>query len=282
MIIWISSYPKSGNTWLRSLISNYFFSDDGNFSFKLIKQIDSFPSSKFFKNYQDKFEKPEDTSKYWIKEQEKINLKNKIFFFKTHNALCKINGNKFTDTNNTLAAIYIIRDPRNVVTSIANHYQITTRDAFDFMKDKKRGIIEKEGDRFTGFQPLFSWDLHEKSWTENTLYPTLIIKYEDLVMDTASTFTKVLEFIKGVTKTKNNIDEQKLLTCVENCKFSNLKKMEEQNGFDESMIDKKTGNKITFFNLGEKNNFKNILEKNLVDEMSDHFKYQLKKYKYII
>ena len=45
---------------------------------------------------------------------------------------------------------------------------------------------------------------------------------------------------------------------------------------------KKTGNKITFFNLGEKNNFKNILEKNLVDEMSDYFKYQLKKYKYII
>ena len=90
------------------------------------------------------------------------------------------------------------------------------------MKDKKRGIIEKEGDRFTGFQPLFSWDLHEKSWTENTLYPTLIIKYEDLVMDTTSTFTKVLKFIKSVTKTKNNIDEQKLLTCVENCKFSNL------------------------------------------------------------
>ena len=150
------------------------------------------------------------------------------------------------------------------------------------MKDKKRGIIEKEGERFTGFQPLFSWDLHLKSWTENTLYPTLIIKYEDLVMNTTSTFTKVLEFIKGVTKSNNNIDEQKLLTCVENCKFSNLKKMEEQSGFDESMIDKKTGNKITFFNLGEKNNFKNILEKNLVDEMSDYFKYQLKKYKYII
>ena len=85
-----------------------FFSKDGKFSFDLIKQIESFPSSKFFKNYKDKFEKPEDTSKYWIKEQEKINSLNKIFFFKTHNALCKINGNKFTDTNNTLAAIYIV------------------------------------------------------------------------------------------------------------------------------------------------------------------------------
>ena len=150
------------------------------------------------------------------------------------------------------------------------------------MKDKKRGIIEKEGDRFTGFQPLFSWDLHLKSWTENTLYPSLIIKYEDLIIDTTSTFKKVLEFIKDVTNSKNNIDEQKLIKCVENCKFSNLKKMEEEKGFDESMVDKKTGDKITFFNLGEKNNFKNILEKNLVDEMSDYFKYQLKKYEYII
>ena len=282
MIIWISSYPKSGNTWLRSLISNYFFSKDGNFSFELIKQIDSFPSSKFFRNYEDKFEKPEDTSKYWIKEQEKINSLNKIFFLKTHNALCKINGNKFTDQNNTLAAIYLVRDPRNVITSIANHYQITTQNAFDFMKDKNRGIIEREGNRYTGFQPLFSWDLHLKSWTENTLYPSLIIKYEDLIIDTASVFKKVLEFIKKITNSKNNIDKQKLLKCVENCKFSNLKTMEREKGFDESMVDKKTGNKIAFFNLGEKNNFEDILEKDLINEMNDYFKYQLKKYKYII
>ena len=282
MIIWISSYPKSGNTWLRSLISNYFFSKDGNFSFELIKQIDSFPSSKFFRNYEDKFEKPEDTSKYWIKEQEKINSLNKIFFLKTHNALCKINGNKFTDQNNTLAAIYIVRDPRNVITSIANHYQITTQNAFDFMKDKNRGIIEREGNRYTGFQPLFSWDLHLKSWTENTLYPSLIIKYEDLIIDTASVFKKVLEFIKKITNSKNNIDKQKLLKCVENCKFSNLKTMEREKGFDESMVDKKTGEKIAFFNLGEKNNYQDILEKNLINEMNDYFKYQLKKYKYII
>ena len=282
MIIWISSYPKSGNTWLRSLISNYFFSKDGNFSFELIKQIDSFPSSKFFRNYKDKFEKPEDTSKYWIKEQERINSLNKIFFLKTHNALCKINGNKFTDQNNTLAAIYLVRDPRNVITSIANHYQITTRNAFDFMKDKNRGIIEKEGNRYTGFQPLFSWDLHIKSWTENTLYPSLIIKYEDLIIDTASVFKKVLEFIKKISNSKNNIDEQKLLKCVENCKFSNLKTMEREKGFDESMVNKKTGDKIAFFNLGEKNNFKDILEKDLINEMNDYFKYQLKKYKYII
>ena len=169
-----------------------------------------------------------------------------------------------------------------MVTSIANHYQISIREAFNFMKDNKRGIVEKDGERYTGFQPLLSWSLHLKSWSENTLYPTLIIKYEDLIIDTTSTFKKVLNFINDVTKSKKKIDEQKLLTCIENCKFSNLKKMENQNGFDESMIDKKTGNKITFFNLGKKNDFRNLLEKNLIDEMNEYFKYQLEKYKYII
>ena len=282
MIIWISSYPKSGNTWLRSLISNYYFSEDGSFNFNLIKQIDSFPSSRFFLKYKDDFNKPEDTCKYWIREQEKINSLKKNLFFKTHNALCKINGHRFTDKKNTLGVIYIIRDPRNVVTSLANHYQIDVREAFNFMKDKNRGIFEKNENRFTGFQPLFSWDLHVKSWAENTLYPTIIIKYEDLLKNPNNTFEKVLIFIKNLTNSKNKIDYDKLDKCVINCGFDNLQKLEKEKGFDESMINKKTGKKITFFKLGLKNNFNEILDKNIIDEFNHHFNYELKRYKYII
>ena len=73
MIIWIASYPKSGNTWLRALLSSYFYSKNGEFDFKLLNNIDAFPSERFFKNYPDKFVKPEDTCKYWLNEQEKIN-----------------------------------------------------------------------------------------------------------------------------------------------------------------------------------------------------------------
>ncbi len=281
MIIWIASYPKSGNTWLRSLISNYYFSKDGSFSFNLLKQIDSFPSSKYFRKYNDKFSNPEDTSKYWIKEQEKINKQNKVFFFKTHNALCKINGNKFTDIKNTLSAIYIVRDPRNVITSISNHYQISIRESLDFMKNKNKGIIEKENNRFTGFQPLFSWDLHLKSWSENILYPTLIIKYEDLILDTKQTFKKVLVFIKKITNSNENIDEQKLTLCVENCKFSNLKKIEQKSGFYEAMTKNDTGDKISFFNLGKKNDYNEILDKNILDDMNNYFKKELIKYNYL-
>ena len=55
MIIWLASYPKSGNTWLRSLIANYYFSETGDFNFELLEKIDSFPSNKYFRKYLDKF-----------------------------------------------------------------------------------------------------------------------------------------------------------------------------------------------------------------------------------
>ena len=48
MIIWIASYPKSGNTWVRSLIASYLFSESGNFDFSLLEKIPRFPNAKQF------------------------------------------------------------------------------------------------------------------------------------------------------------------------------------------------------------------------------------------
>mgnify|MGYP000194514081 FL=1 len=99
MIIWIVSYPRSGNTWVRSLISTYLFSEKENTVFENIKKIINFPNIKHFKeifeinefskeelkNKKKKDKKKFEISKYWIAAQNKINLNKKITFLKTHN-----------------------------------------------------------------------------------------------------------------------------------------------------------------------------------------------------
>ena len=83
MIIWLASYPKSGNTWVRSIVSALAYSSDGIFNMKMLSQIPQFPRrSQFFGN-----ENVDDINivkKLWIKAQEKINHDNKIYFLKTH------------------------------------------------------------------------------------------------------------------------------------------------------------------------------------------------------
>ena len=142
MIIWIASYPKSGNTWVRSLLSAYLYSDDGIFNFSLLKKIQQFPSEKFFEFFMKDFNDIKKQSNYWIAAQDRINLSNEITFLKTHSALCTFENNPFTNKNNTKAVIYVVRDPRNIVTSVLNHYSFKNiEESFDFIAKDQITII---------------------------------------------------------------------------------------------------------------------------------------------
>ena len=281
MIIWIASYPKSGNTWLRALLSSYFYSKNGEFNFELLNNIDAFPSEKFFKNYPDKFNRPEDTCKYWINEQEKINKLTKYTFLKTHNALCKINNNTFTNNKNSVGAIYIVRDPRNLITSLSNHYQITTEYAFKFMIDEKKATFIKKEGRYVAFQPILSWSLNKKSWLENSMFPVLTIKYEELISETFLTFKKIITFINKITNSKTSIDRPKIINSIKNCEFNKLKKLEDKQGFAEAPYKKNSTTPVKFFHLGKNNNWKNILDKKIVREIELTFKKEMEELGYL-
>ena len=67
MIFWIASYPKSGNTWLRALLSSYFYSRDGIFNQNLLENIAQFPEKRFFSDFNYDTKIVTDTSKFWIK-----------------------------------------------------------------------------------------------------------------------------------------------------------------------------------------------------------------------
>jgi len=254
MIIWIASYPKSGNTWVRSLLSAYLYSEDGNFNFNLLKKILKFPSKKYLEYFIKDFSNIKKVSEYWITAQERINLQNenKSIFLKTHSALCTLEKNPFTNKKNTQAVIYIVRDPRNVITSVGNHYSMNIKESYNFMTDKNRIITQDKwgGDNFGISEVLGSWSDHYKSWKNMNFAPILNIKYEDLINDTKKSLIEIINFLQKFTEIK--IDNKKISKTVESCNFENLRKMEKNEGFFEAAYSEKINKKVNFFHLGKK------------------------------
>ena len=195
---WIASYPKSGNTWLRTLLSTYYYSSDGVYDEKLLKNIDQFPTKKYLLNFEYNKKIIGDTCKHWIRSQEKINIDKKLRFFKTHNAFGKVNNFDFTNSENSIGCLYIVRDPRNVFTSVKNHYELDTDKAMKWMTNEKQFIYDVQNFDdvgFSDFQFISSWSLNYKSWKVQKKVPTKFIRYEDLSEKTFSLFKEIIKFI---------------------------------------------------------------------------------------
>tara|TARA_Y100000590_G_scaffold152861_1_gene175522 strand:- start:1617 stop:2462 length:846 start_codon:yes stop_codon:yes gene_type:complete len=281
MIIWLASYPKSGNTWIRSLISSYLFSDDGNFNFRLLKNIEQFSSSDIDNNLTKKEHYQSRISKNWIPTQKIINKSKKVHFLKTHNAMCSINGYNFTDKQNTLAAIYIARDPRNLITSLSNHYELTLEESLEFLTNKRKIIfpINQKNKDPEDFNFLADWSTHYRSWKNINFCPIKIIKYEDFILDSEGIFIEVLEFLSKFISI--NLDNKKIKKALDTTSFENLRKMEKKEGFIESVTSLKENKKIPFFYMGKKNDWKKMLDKKLLKKIENHFRLDMEELGYL-
>ena len=258
MFVWLASYPKSGNTLTRSLLASYFFSEDGYFNFNLIKNILQFPNIKLFKKLGVDTKNEKEVIKNYIKAQESVNEKNTLQFCKTHSYLFNIENNPFTDLNNTLGAIYIVRDPRNVLLSAAHHNQKSHKKT---MEDLINGHVIGKND---GIAPIVypgTWSGNFNSWKSfKSVNKYLLVKYEDLLEDKEKNFYEILKFIHRLKKVDFVLDKKKFKNTLDSTDFKSMQKLESEKDFDESVIDKKSGKKIKFFHLGEKTDWKNSLD----------------------
>ena len=263
MIIWLASYPKSGNTYLRSFLSTYLFSKDGRYNFDLLKNIRQYPKSSLFFNLGINIKDKHEVAKSHLKVQGILNKEKGIRFLKTHSGLVKMDGYSFTDMNNSLGVIYIVRDPRDVVISYAHHIDKPVSETLkliedNFMLDPEENSVPV----YTG-----SWSFHYNSWKPfKASNKYLLIKYEDLINDKEKIFRNILIFIKNLSNGSFEISDSKIKKVIQEIEFEKLKKLEEKKGFPEAK-ENKDGKKISFFRKGSIGQWKNNLDLKIINSI---------------
>tara|TARA_B100000963_G_scaffold232082_1_gene202642 strand:- start:240 stop:1082 length:843 start_codon:yes stop_codon:yes gene_type:complete len=280
MIIWLASYPKSGNTWVRSIISTLLYSVDGDFNFDLIKKIKQFPEKKYFKDLINDFGNFNEIKENWIIAQDKINLDNKIKILKTHQGKYNIGKHSFTNNQNTVATIYIVRDPRTLITSISNHYTLNLDQASNFlMTPQIIGNSKKWEEDEIGMKCLLGkWNDHYRSWTR-TQSNLLLIRYEDLIYNPEQELQKIINFLKKYLSFKT--DNKKNKKILQTTSFKNLKEMEQKGLFKENVFNKNNKSKVNFFHLGPENNWRNNLKEDIRNYIEKNFHLEMSELKYL-
>ena len=264
MIFWISSYPKSGNTWIRAFLTTYIFSQNNNFNFDLLNKIPIFPNKRQIQELVDLKELKKnklDISKYWIPAQQKLNLNKSLKFLKTHTACVAHEGRWFTDENNSAGYIYVVRDPRSVACSYAN-YANKTLDKAEQSLINPNSFGTTQDDIVADIWS--SWKINYLSWKKEKKFKGIVVKYEDLLINPFNEFKNILIFLKKYINVE--ITDDKIKSCIISSEFKKLKKLEEENGFSESLY----GNK--FFRKAEKNEWEKVLPIKLKEEIELAFK----------
>ena len=284
MIIWLTSYPKSGNTWVRSFLVSLLYNKKNETNLEGLNNIPQYPLRSHFNNLLDNIDDINEVSSKWIISQKRINSDKKNKFFKTHHALCKIGKFSFTNYETSLGAIHIVRDPRNIINSILYHYSKKSfLEAKEFMLDETRALGKKfdpnspsvNQDMFT---VLTSWKTHYLSW-KNFKKNYLLIKYENLVSEPDKEFRKITKYLNDVMHIK--IEEDEIDHAIKSNSFENLKKIENRDGFKEAIKDKSSGEVKRFFNLGPNNKWEKILDSEIKDEIEKKFNVEMKELGYL-
>ena len=279
MIIWLASYPKSGNTWVRYFLASLIYSNQGKSGLDKLGYIMQYPKRDQFEKLVSNFDDFNQIKQNWINSQIKINSDNKVKIFKTHHILCSLGDDNFTDERNTLGAIYIVRDPRNVISSILYHFNLSsTEEALNFIMEEKKFIGNmKNKINYPLYTLIGSWKSNYNSW-KNIGKNFLLVKYEDLIISPNTEFRNIANYISNIIGIK--FSEEQIKNSIEESSFKNLRNIEDKNGFIESIEDPENKKK-KFFNLGPNNNWKKNLEKKFIDRIEKSFNNEMKELGYI-
>ncbi|MEO0750701.1 MAG: sulfotransferase domain-containing protein [Pseudomonadota bacterium] len=271
-IIWLASYPKSGNTWTRIFLANYLMNADQPVP---INQVHRFGmGDTITKTYQMVAGGPFDLQNH----DKVLQLRDRVLrgivgnnadvnFVKTHNIRSKAFGVDLIPPAYTRSAVYIMRNPLDVILSYSRHFGKTHAQTVEAISSKDNVT---NSDQSTVFQYLGSWSLHVNSWTKNTVFPTLVLRYEDLQTKPEESFSSLLKHI-GIP-----VETDRLKKAIRFSSFEELSKQEREDGFAEA-----SDKAEKFFSKGTSGQWVDELDKELVAETRKKHESVMKKYGYL-
>lgn len=276
-LIWLASYPRSGNTWTRAFIQALVnISRDPAFSGLDINRIEEFSASESAADqYRQHLGKaafrstPAEIAAARPKVQAGIVTRlNRPVFVKTHNANAIDHGFPLINMSVSAGAVYILRNPLDVAISFAHFRGVPIDQVIDDMATSGFGVVtDRQNVRvITG-----SWSEHVKSWTDQPHPVILVVRYEDLVAEPEKHFAAIARHLL-FTPT----DEQ-LEKAIGMARFDTLKAAEEAAGF----IEKPETSAEPFFRAGRPGQWRDVLTEEQVERVVSAHGPVMRKFDYL-
>jgi hypothetical protein len=250
-ILWLASYPKSGNTWMRVFLANLILDEPAPLPLKRINEVcSSEPNEVWFRPLVSKpvSELSEKRiAALRVKAQERAaSLNRNILPMKTHSLYGKDHGYPTISAKASIGVIYILRDPRDVAISAADHYGLTLDQAIAMMADRTSRGRGMPGN--TVHELMGGWSDHVRSWLRWKHTPMLVLRYEDMLADPLGQLGMVARKL-GIAQ-----DEARIRRAVEFSSFKTLQKQEAESGFIEKSV-----NSQRFFRSGRAGGWRDTL-----------------------
>jgi hypothetical protein len=275
-IIWLASFPKSGNTWTRTFLHNLTqILQVGEAEEQDINAMNRFSTWEIMKpRYKDILgfdptnEHRQDIASVRHKVQQQIANENEgMVFVKTHHALVTDRGYTTINTAVTSGAIYIVRNPLDVAISYAHHLSRSIDESIALMgtPNMETPITEK-----VVYEVYGSWSQHIWSWTRKPHRAIYVMRYEDMLRDPEKYFGGLARHLLF------NPDAAQLAQAIELSSFEKLKKQEEAKGFRE-----KPEKAQRFFRDGRSGQWQTVLSEEQIRRVINDHGEQMKRFGYV-
>lgn len=228
-LIWLASYPKSGNTWLRAFLHNYLRNPAEPYQINRLLDLTATENDGAF--YRPFDARP--AGQYAIADVQRMRpLVHRALtqsfpdyvFVKTHNAAVAVDGVPLQTPDVTAAAIYVVRDPRDVAVSYSHHLGLPIDRVIALMADPAAAV---GGDDAHVFEWLGSWSAHVESWGGRREPTRLVLRYEDMHAIPERCFGTAIRFLGG------DAAPDRLAKAIGFSSFAGLQAQERSGGFVE-------------------------------------------------